>query len=614
MLVDKYTNASLQNIYSGEMFYIVLKMQENHCPLRLKVRLDNCFVFINESAEELSNKNTAQLMLSSNEDRFYSWSKINQTERRLFAVVYNTKLAQRSNIIEIDLNKHEMNYMLEFGASARRTIYHSWKVKGISKHLIISDLIDENMLAPKPVDTKVVRLPKLGISLIDGIREDRKELMYITMKDLQYLNQVNTDENITQYRVRYLNIDNSLDEKPLYPVIFTPAYNLGNLETQNLYWLDVVITKAVDDSNITAYNMISADLMPTKIKLEEKMIPSIIAMSNNYNNDLRTLKEFFSFKYIALRDPQKAENMLEDQFTVKGTDNWINQKELTNNNEAYINNIAISRIKLNFSFQKEYGMNETDKLFQGSLGLIGVLLNNIDDADFIFDPVRFSKNCIPQRSMNNMVVAKYKQEGISNAFRAIGSLNFIGNPVKIYSEVTEGFDDFQKPLNSFDHRNPLSVGGSLLEGTGSMVKHTAGAATGALSRVSKSLADFAGVIHNDHRYNKERMVLRHEKTEGIGAAFGKSARQFGGGLKSAVTGLVSTPADYIEREGGITGAIKGTVFGVAGLITKPISGAFDAFSTITGGISRETKNPNLVENDERLRQPRAFYGENKRIL
>ena len=190
----------------------------------------------------------------------------------------------------------------------------------------------------------------------------------------------------------------------------------------------------------------------------------------------------------------------------------------------------------------------------------------------------------------------------------------MGNPRKIASEFTEGFNDLvEKPLDNFGTTNALGVGTGLIEGTGSLAKHTAGATTGAISRVTKSLADVAGFVHGDHKYNQSRMQLRFEKANTFGETMAKSARQLGGGIFNGITGLYTQPAEMQEVEG-VKGIIKGGVFGVAGLFTKPISGMLDAVSTVTGGVQKSTRDERNFENEERLREPRAFYGNSRSIL
>jgi len=46
--------------------------------------------------------------------------------------------------------------------------------------------------------------------------------------------------------------------------------------------------------------------------------------------------------------------------------------------------------------------------------------------------------------------------------------------------------------------------------------------------------------------------------------------EFAYSLKSGITGLVEQPALGYQEEGGV-GVLKGTLFGITGLVTKPVT-------------------------------------------
>lgn len=80
------------------------------------------------------------------------------------------------------------------------------------------------------------------------------------------------------------------------------------------------------------------------------------------------------------------------------------------------------------------------------------------------------------------------------------------------------------------------------------------------------------------------------------------------GVEVAITGLVRHPVEGYETKGFI-GGVTGSLKGVAGLVTKPISGTFEGISKVSEGI----KNTALLfqdgPNSKRVRPPRIFIGE-----
>lgn len=65
------------------------------------------------------------------------------------------------------------------------------------------------------------------------------------------------------------------------------------------------------------------------------------------------------------------------------------------------------------------------------------------------------------------------------------------------------------------------------------------------------------------------------------------------------------------KEEGVKGFFKGTVKGIAGLVTKPVAGVLDLASQTTAGIKAETIRQEDRANEEKERLPRVFYGKEK---
>ena len=55
-------------------------------------------------------------------------------------------------------------------------------------------------------------------------------------------------------------------------------------------------------------------------------------------------------------------------------------------------------------------------------------------------------------------------------------------------------------------------------------------------------------------------------------------------MGSGITGVVEQPAIGFQEEGGV-GMLKGTVFGLTGLVTKPVTGLILAISKTIEGLN-----------------------------
>eukprot|EP01015_Nassula_variabilis_P018204 TRINITY_DN2953_c0_g1_i4.p1 TRINITY_DN2953_c0_g1~~TRINITY_DN2953_c0_g1_i4.p1 ORF type:complete len:201 (+),score=43.31 TRINITY_DN2953_c0_g1_i4:66-668(+) len=68
-------------------------------------------------------------------------------------------------------------------------------------------------------------------------------------------------------------------------------------------------------------------------------------------------------------------------------------------------------------------------------------------------------------------------------------------------------------------------------------------------------------------------------------------------------------------QGGVGGFLKGTFFGITGLVVKPVTGILDATSKAAEGIKNTTK---LLDDraviDQKMRKPRVFYVKDQYFL
>jgi vacuolar protein sorting-associated protein 13A/C len=83
---------------------------------------------------------------------------------------------------------------------------------------------------------------------------------------------------------------------------------------------------------------------------------------------------------------------------------------------------------------------------------------------------------------------------------------------------------------------------------------------------------------------RERIKHKNIKAESFEMGVKMGLRELGSSLKSTITGLVEQPLEG-HRRGGRVGAIKGTLFGLTGLVTKPISGIILAVAKTVEGLS-----------------------------
>lgn len=84
----------------------------------------------------------------------------------------------------------------------------------------------------------------------------------------------------------------------------------------------------------------------------------------------------------------------------------------------------------------------------------------------------------------------------------MGSLNIFGNPVSLFSNISNGVVEFfEKPVNGFV-KGPFEGFVGIAEGSGSLIKGTAAGTFNTISKFTGSLASGLAALSMDTNYLK----------------------------------------------------------------------------------------------------------------
>ena len=75
-------------------------------------------------------------------------------------------------------------------------VYHFSKVSGVANRIVLCEMINSDMLKAKVESRMVVKVPNLGMSIIGGKAQKRKELMYVNLRNLDYSTETTADEYV----------------------------------------------------------------------------------------------------------------------------------------------------------------------------------------------------------------------------------------------------------------------------------------------------------------------------------------------------------------------------------------------------------------------------------
>ncbi|KAK1801786.1 hypothetical protein P4O66_022429 [Electrophorus voltai] len=252
----------------------------------------------------------------------------------------------------------------------------------------------------------------------------------------------------------------------------------------------------------------------------------------------------------------------------------------------YFENLKISLPQVKLSVFTSHKLPPDLKALKGTLGFP---LIRFEDAVINMYPFTRVHPYETQEIIVTDILKHFREELISQAAQILGSVDFLGNPIGLLNDITEGMSELIKSGNvGFLIRN---------------VTHG----------VSNSAAKFAGTLSDglgktmDNRHQSEREYIRyHGATSGEHLVAGIHGLAHGiiGGLTSVITSTV----EGVKTEGGVTGFFSGLGKGLVGTVTKPVAGALDFASETAQTVRDMASLSNHRLGVQRVRKPRCCKG------
>lgn len=210
--------------------------------------------------------------------------------------------------------------------------------------------------------------------------------------------------------------------------------------------------------------------------------------------------------------------------------------------------------------------------FQGNrkyLKSFGLSLVDIDRARLCLSELKMMDTQQSQEQFVGAIVGSYYNESLSLAFSALGGMNIIGNPKEFFMEIKTGVGQYNT---------------GIVRGTGGLLRGVTAGAANAVSKIMGSLGNGIGSLSLDDKYLNERETIKQRQINGFVDGLSSSGLSIYKGIECGITGLVRQPYQGM-KEDGFFGALKGSLKGLAGLITKPLTGIIDATSKTAEGLT-----------------------------
>uniref|UniRef100_A0A3Q0RXJ4 Vacuolar protein sorting 13 homolog D n=1 Tax=Amphilophus citrinellus TaxID=61819 RepID=A0A3Q0RXJ4_AMPCI len=252
----------------------------------------------------------------------------------------------------------------------------------------------------------------------------------------------------------------------------------------------------------------------------------------------------------------------------------------------YFENLKISLPQVKLSVFTSHKLPAELKALKGTLGFP---LVRFEDAVINMYPFTRVHPYETQEIIINDILKHFREELISQAAQILGSVDFLGNPMGLLNDVSEGMTEL------FKHGN---VGGLIRS-----VTHG----------VSNSAAKFAGTLSDglgktmDNRHQSEREYIRyHGATSGEHLVAG--IHGLAHGIIGGMTSIITSTVEGVKTEGGVSGFFSGLGKGLVGTVTKPVAGALDFASETAQTVRDMASLSNHRLGAQRVRKPRCCKG------
>lgn len=170
----------------------------------------------------------------------------------------------------------------------------------------------------------------------------------------------------------------------------------------------------------------------------------------------------------------------------------------------------------------------------------------------------------------------YVDELKRQAFKILGSVDFLGNPLGLFNDVTDGF------ASLVDH-------GSV---TG-LVKNVAHGVADSTSKFTGTLSYGLGKLALDEEHDDMREAIANNyRGSSIGHVIGGTVG-LAAGVIGGLTSIITQPYKGVVEDG-VGGLVKGFAKGIVGTVSKPVVGILDFANGLALAVKEGSRSSNAI--------------------
>ncbi|KXN90021.1 Vacuolar protein sorting-associated protein 13 [Leucoagaricus sp. SymC.cos] len=414
----------------------------------------------------------------------------------------------------------------------------------------------------------VIDLGGIGLSLVN---KRMVEVVYATVDNLRFEYTDSTMAQAINLACGHLQIDNQLHDA-LYPVILQPTpipkdvSGVGALPAiqTSIIWLKD------QEHGVLFVKYFSILLQALSIEADEDLLFALYDLSQ--------------IQGLTWDDPTK-------DVLLQNVDTIPEPGDTSNGQDVYFEVLELQPIQLAISFMRTERVNSEEKLnLRNPLAVVvnalTMTVGNINDAPLEMNALAIKDMRLTFPELQSRILYHYRQEILRQLYRILGSADFIGNPVGLFTNVSSGVADiFYEPFQGVVMHGNRELGIGLAKGAASFVKKTVFGLSDSFTKFTSSVGKGLSAATFDSEYQaKRRMTQRRNRPRHAIYGVAAGGEAFASSVQSAMEGVLMKPIEGAESEGAL-GFFKGVGKGLVGAVTKPVVGVFDLASNVSEGRS-----------------------------
>ncbi|KRH92700.1 Vacuolar protein sorting-associated protein, partial [Pseudoloma neurophilia] len=285
------------------------------------------------------------------------------------------------------------------------------------------------------------------------------------------------------------------------------------------------------------------------------------------SDDVEKSEKIIDFMFFTIHE---FEINLEDEVITRLVD-WIPKKKEESLLLFYLLHIGPIKMRLSLNMSKKKKILERMASF---------FVSNLSEVRLSFKSLIFT-----QFGFNTeLIINAYKMQILSQIFRIIGGLDFLGNISSLVEELSFGVHDlFNEPYNGFKQDDLLLFTTGILKGGKNFTTYFLKGITNTVSKIGKSIS----------KSSSKRVILFYEPLEV------DVSKDFLENVVDGISGIITKPVQGAKKKG-IKGFFKGIGSGITGALSKPIAGVSEIAANINEDLKFTLEGIEL----KRIRYPR----------